>query len=73
VKRVRRIHTVEQMRAALRSAIRESGMSQAEFARKRLNDSPESLSLSLTSRGLSRRAQKFLGVKREIMYRDGAK
>jgi hypothetical protein len=70
-KRVRRVHTADQLRAALRREIRESGLSQAAFARTKLRASPESLSLILASgRGLSRKAQRYLGVKREIIYRD---
>lgn len=71
-KRSRRsIHTIAQMRAELRRKVRESGMSQAAFARDKLNDSPEALSLMLNpgpKRGLSRKAQEYLGVRRVIMY-----
>jgi hypothetical protein len=70
-KRVQRLHSLDRMRAVLLREIRDSGMSHAQFARTKLKDSPEALSLILSQRqrrGLSRKAQAYLGVKRVIMY-----
>lgn len=59
------------MRAALKRQIRESGLTQAQFAAQLLGEEPASLSMTLTGvRGLSRSQRAYLGVKREIVYRE---
>ena len=66
----RRIYTADQMRGALRRMIRASGLTQAQFARKRIGELPTALNFALLGRrGLSSKEQRFLGVRREIVYR----
>jgi hypothetical protein len=69
-KRQRRLHSIDQMRSLLRKKINASSLSQAEFAVTQIGEDPASLSMTLTgARGLSRPQRAYLGVKREIMYR----
>lgn len=59
------------MRRQLRRQLRDSGLSQAEFASNVLGENPAVLSMVLTGiRGLSKPQRAYLGVKREIVYRE---